>query len=127
MNQLRLMVLSDDPIANSIGQMFHPSEVEIAVVGSLHENLEAFARHQPDILICDVDFLDAEYCLQVRSFRDLEVKRGWRATPAVLVSGSMGNLDLNQAIAMGFRRFLARPIERDRLISAIASLVTLPN
>ena len=127
MTQLRLMVLSDNPLSNSIGQMLRKSEVEIVVAGSLYESLETFARHQPDVLICDVDFLNAEHCLQVQSLRDLEIKRGWSATPAILVSGSIGDLDLNQAIAMGFRRFLARPIERDRLMSAIVSLITLSN
>lgn len=124
MNQLRLMVISDDPVATSIDQMLHASEMEIVVAGSVNESLEAFALHQPDVLICDVGLLDDERCLQMRSLRDLELKRGWNATPAILVSGSIKDLDFNQAIAMGFRRFLARPIERDRLVSAIISLST---
>ena len=124
MNQLRLMVISDDPVATSISQMLRASEVEMVVAGSVNESLEAFARHQLDVLICDVDLLDDERCLQMRSFRDLELKHGWNTTPAILVSGSIKDLDFNQAIAMGFRRFLARPIERDRLVSAIISLST---
>lgn len=124
MNQLRLMVISDDPVATSISQMLRASEVEMVVAGSVNESLEAFARHQLDVLICDVDLLDDERCLQMRSLRDLELKHGWNTTPAILVSGSIKDLDFNQAIAMGFRRFLARPIERDRLVSAIISLST---
>ncbi|PSB19656.1 response regulator [Phormidesmis priestleyi ULC007] len=127
MNQLRLMVISDDPVATSIDRMLHTPEVEIVVAGSVNESLEAFGLRQPDVLICDVDLLDDERCLQMRSLRALEINRGWNATPAILVSGSIKDLDFNQAIAMGFRRFLARPIERDRLMSAITSLISLSN
>ena len=124
MNQLRLMVTSDDPVATSISQMLRASKVEMVVAGSVNESLDAFARHQLDVLIRDINLLDDERCLQMRSFRDLELKHGWNTTPAILVSGSIKDLDFNQAIAMGFRRFLARPIERDRLVSAIISLST---
>ncbi len=41
MNQLRLMVISDDPVATSISQMLRAPEVEIVVAGSVNESLEA--------------------------------------------------------------------------------------
>ncbi len=125
MNPLHLMVISDDLITTRIDQMLHADGVEIVVAGSVNESLEAFARCQPDVLICDIEVLDDERCLQMRSLRDLEMSHGWSLTPAILVSGSIKDLDFNQAIAMGFRRFLARPLERDRLVSAITSLTQL--
>ncbi len=128
MNQLRLVVISDDSAARaSLHQMLQMSQAEIVVVSSVKESLKTFAFQQPDALICDVDLLDDERCLQMRSLRNLEVSLGWTVTPAILVSGSVRDLDFNQAIAMGFRRFLARPIERDRLMSAITSLLERQN
>ena len=116
------MVISDDLVITHIDQMLHAAGVEVVVVGSVTESLNAFAHCQPDVLICDVNLLDDERCLQVRSLRELEIERGWSVTPAILVSASIKDLDFNQAIAMGFRRFLAHPLERDRLLCAITSL-----
>ena len=83
MNQLRLMVISDDPVAKQHrSNALRKSEVEIVVAGSVNESLEAFACHQPDVLICDVDLPNDERCLQMRSLRELEIKCGWSATPA---------------------------------------------
>ncbi len=50
--------------------MLPASEANTAVAGSVNESLEEFAHHQPDVLICDVDLLDDERCLQIRSPRD---------------------------------------------------------
>lgn len=124
MNRLRLVVISEDPIDKaSFHQMLQTSEADIVVASSVNESLSAFACQQPDVLIWDVDFLDDERYLQMRSLRDLETTLGWHTTPAILVSGSVRDLDFNQAISIGFRRFLARPIESDRLLAAVTSLI----
>ncbi len=127
MNQLRLVVISDNPVNTILHQMLQASATNIVAASLVNESLEAFTRQRPDVLIWDVDSLDDERCLQIRSLRDLEINLGWQMTPAILVSGSVRYLDFNQAIAIGFRRFLARPIERDRLMAAIASLLGLSN
>jgi CheY-like chemotaxis protein len=124
MSQLRSMVITDEAlIGTSISSMLQAHGSEIIPVNSVNEGLEAFAHHQPDVLVCDVDLLEGEGFLLVSLVRELEVELGWNATPAILVSASLKDLDLNQAIAAGFRRFLARPLESDRLIAAVTSLV----
>ena len=92
----------------------------VKAVASATEALQTFAQFQPDIILSDVGMPEMDGYELMRSLRKLEAGR---SIPAIALSAYAGEIDREYAIAAGFQRHLAKPIDPDRVISFIVELV----
>lgn len=107
MRSLRILVIAEvATLGTSVIDAMQALGAEVFVTSSTIEGFKAFAQRQPDILICEAQLPDGDgYTLH--RIRDLEAECRWQQTPAVLISDSARELDLEQTLEAGFQRYLA--------------------
>jgi len=92
----------------------------VFAVASATEALQTFAEFQPDIILSDIGMPEMDGYELMRSLRKLEAGR---SIPAIALTAYAGEIDQKQAIAAGFQRHVAKPIDPERVISYIVELV----
>ncbi len=91
---------------------------------SANEALALFSQGQPDVLISDIGMPGMDGYELIRQVRDLPPDRGG-LVPAIALTAYAGEMDHEQALSAGFNRHLAKPIEPDQIVDAIANLINV--
>ncbi|MBW4538683.1 MAG: PAS domain-containing protein [Myxacorys chilensis ATA2-1-KO14] len=94
-----------------------------AAINTFHsEETATGSQLIPDLLLSDIGMPDMDGYTLIRQIRSLPPNRGG-AIPAIALTAYAGELDQQRAIAAGFQRHIAKPIDPDTLIEAIALLI----
>jgi signal transduction histidine kinase/ActR/RegA family two-component response regulator len=117
---IRVLVVDDDAeIRQALRFLLESYGASVTAAGSVAEALAALQRSMPDVLLCDVALPgESGYDLM----RKLSAREGGPALPAASLSGFSREQDRQQALAAGFRMHLAKPVEPEALIAAVARL-----
>jgi PAS domain S-box-containing protein len=91
-------------------------------VSSAAEALAAFEAHPPDVLLSDIGLPGASGYELIRQVRERGAVRGGDI-PAVAVTAFASEKDRARALAAGFDRHVAKPVDPADLISIIRGLV----
>jgi CheY-like chemotaxis protein len=75
----------------------------------------------PDVLICDIGMPDMDGYMLMRQVRTLPAEQGGKI-PAIALTAYAGDYDQKQALAAGFQQHIAKPVEPEELVKAIAAL-----
>ena len=94
---------------------------QTCIVASGAEALTNLATFAPDILICDIGMPDMDGYTLLQQIRALPSAHG-RNIPAIAVTAFAREEDRQRALAQGFVQHVAKPIELEQLVSAIAQL-----
>jgi signal transduction histidine kinase/ActR/RegA family two-component response regulator len=93
-----------------------------ATVGcGVHDALAALARRRPDVLVCDLAALDDAGFALIRELRTRPAAEGG-TTPALAVTSDVQLENGEAVLAAGFQAHLAKPVEPEALVRAIARL-----
>ena len=88
-------------------------------VASSTEFLAALESFQPDVLVSDIGMPEVDGYTLLRQVRSLPPERGGQIG-AIALTAYAGEMDQQKALAAGFQRHLAKPIEPHQLIQAVA-------
>lgn len=91
-------------------------------VASAKEALATLTHSQPDVLLSDIGMSEMDGYMLLRQIRALPPERGGNI-PAIALTAFAGEIDHQQAISAGFQQYLAKPIEPNKLVETIVSLV----
>lgn len=119
---LRVLLVDDDEDALQLLSMLlgrHGAEVSAAT--SSADALAKLEQVRPDVFVSDVGMPDVDGYELVRMVRALETGLGGR-TPALALTAYAGEDDRLLAFSAGFDEHLAKPVEPETLVSAIANL-----
>ncbi|MBD3882861.1 PAS domain S-box protein [Phormidium tenue FACHB-886] len=120
---LRVLAVDDDEdIRVLIEFVLEQAGAEVRVVASAAEVLEQLEVFSPEILISDVGMPNFDGYMLMQQIRTLASGQGM--IPAIALTAYAGELDQQQALAAGFQMHLAKPVEPERLISAIVTLIS---
>lgn len=122
LNGIRVLVVEDDQ--DSLELMTFSLQQQGAIVTSLSASqpaLQAVSKTPFDLLVCDIGLPDMNGYDLLQHLRSLPNGN----LPAIALTAFAGEGDREQALAVGFQQHLAKPIEPDVLIGAIANLVRL--
>ncbi|MGQ9872485.1 PAS domain S-box protein [Leptodesmis sp.] len=122
LNGVRVLVVEDDQ--DSLDLMTFSLQQQGAIVTSLSASqpaLHAVSQTPFDLLVCDIGLPDMNGYDLLQCLRSLPNGN----FPAIALTAFAGEGDREQALAVGFQQHLAKPIEPDVLIAAIANLVRL--
>ncbi len=118
-----VLVIDDEPDSRELlAMMLAQAGAEVMSVASAAEFLTALEPFQPDVVVSDIGMPEVDGYTLLRQVRSLSPEQGGRV-PAIALTAYAGEIDRQQAIAAGFQKHIAKPIEPDQLVVAIISLL----
>jgi PAS domain S-box-containing protein len=114
-----LVVEDDDQTRAVMGHVLRIHGAEVSAASSLAQGRALLRSLKPEVLVSDLTLPDGDGCTLIRELRERERARG-RRTPAVAITSMAAARE--EALAAGFDRHLAKPVEADVLVACIAEV-----
>jgi PAS domain S-box-containing protein len=119
---LRLLVVDDEPDACEVlREILTASGAEVRTAESAPEGLAILEQWPVDVLVTDIGMPGEDGYAFVRVLREREQGTG-RRLPAVALTAYARVEDRMRALGAGFQMHVAKPVEPDELVSAVAAL-----
>jgi PAS domain S-box-containing protein len=119
---LRVLVVDDEPDARELmQQILEECEAQVLAVPSAVTALEAMTHFRPDVLLSDIGLPEQDGYDFIRQVRALPAEQGG-GVPAAALTAFARPEDRRRALLSGFQAHLAKPIERDDILTIVASL-----
>ena len=116
-----LVVEDDDDTREFVATVLERCHAEVTTATSVQAALAAFERAKPQVLVSDIA-LPAEHGYSlIQTVRALSPEQGGRV-PALALTALVRPEDRDRALAAGFDRYLAKPIDPMDLANAVAQL-----
>jgi signal transduction histidine kinase/ActR/RegA family two-component response regulator len=119
---LRVVAVDDEQDARDLlGNLLRDAGADVRVAASADEGLRAVVDHAPHVLVSDIGMPDEDGYALLRRVRALPLAKGG-SVPAVALTAYVRHDDVARAIAAGFARHVAKPVEARKLLEAVALL-----
>jgi len=120
---VRLLLVEDnDDSREMLKVLFEQYDMDVVAVDTAAKALEEFKRAQPKILISDVGLPDEDGYALIGKIRKLPSEQGG-LVPAIALTGYASLQDHEQALAVGYQKHLAKPIDIDELIELVEDML----
>ena len=86
------------------------------------EALTMLRRSQPNVLLSDIGMPDMDGYMLMQQVRALPPEQGGQVR-AIAFTAYAGEFNQQQALRAGFQRHVSKPIEPERLVQVISSLI----
>ena len=121
---VRVLVVDDERDSREfVAFVAKQAGAKVTAVGSAIEALQLLSTTPFDILLCDIGMPDMDGYMLVRQVRALPPEQGGQI-PAIALTAYAGDFNQKQALAAGFQRHLAKPVEPNELVKAIVTLLS---
>lgn len=121
---VRVLVVDDERDSREfVAFVAEQAGAEVTAVGSAIEALQLLSTTPFDILLCDIGMPDMDGYMLVRQVRALPPEQGG-PIPAIALTAYAGDFNQKQALAAGFQRHVAKPVEPNELVKAIVTLLS---
>ncbi len=122
LNGLRVLFVDDQVDARElVSELLQVYGAEVIAVDSADNAIKAIENSSPDVLVSDIGMPREDGYDLIRKIRARKAENGGRI-PAVAVTGFAGSEHSRRALAEGFQRYLAKPIDPAELIALVADL-----
>ncbi|MBD2468886.1 PAS domain S-box protein [Nostoc sp. FACHB-145] len=119
----QILVVDNEPDSlEFIALVLEQSGANVITATSAAEALALFTQSQPDLLVSDIGMPDCDGYMLMQQVRLLPAEQGGQVL-AIALTAYAGYANYQQAMAAGFQQHLAKPVEPEALIKAIADLV----
>ena len=123
---IKVLVVDDEvDMREFLAFMLEDYGAQVTVVASANEALEILPRVTPHILLSDIGMPDVDGYMLMRQIRAMPPEQGGQI-PAIALTAYAGEVDQTQALAAGFHKHVAKPIEPEKLAALVASLAQNP-
>jgi PAS domain S-box-containing protein len=119
---LRVLVVDDDRDARElVTDVLRSRGITVTSAASADEGIVALDRDVPDVIVSDIAMPERDGYELIRQIRQRPPDRGG-LVPAVALTAYARPEDSERSLSSGFQLHLAKPVEVDYLVSAVASL-----
>lgn len=119
----KILVVDDHEDARDIAAyVLEDVGASVVMASSAQAALEAMKRDSFDVVVSDIGMPVTDGYQLMQKIRALPPEHGGQ-TPAICLTAYTGEIDLRKARESGFQRHVAKPIERDVLLDAIATVI----
>jgi CheY-like chemotaxis protein len=123
LNGIRILVVDDDDSTREfVTFLLQLHGAKVRAVDSAGESTAVFTQFKPDVLLSDIGMPSVDGYMLIRQVRALPPEQGGEI-PAIALTAYAGEIDYQQALAAGFQNHISKPVEPDKLVEAIASLI----
>lgn len=120
---LRVLIVEDEPDARELlTAILNRSGADVVAVGSATEALDTLNHHRAEVLISDIGMPDEDGYTLIRKVRARDRERGGMV-PAIALTANARADDRSKALAAGFQRHMAKPVDPGELTHAIAAMI----
>ncbi|WP_423753442.1 ATP-binding protein [Chlorogloeopsis fritschii] len=120
---VQVLVVDDDTDTRDfVAFLLEQAGARVIAVTTAGEAFATLTQSQTDILLSDIGMPDIDGYMLLRQVRTLPPEQGGKI-PAIALTAYAGEYDQKQALEAGFQLHLAKPIEPNDLIVAIATLI----
>jgi two-component system, chemotaxis family, CheB/CheR fusion protein len=116
-----LLIEDDDDTRESFAMMLETLGAEVREATSAAFGLAAVESFQPQVIVCDIAMPVEDGFDFIRSLRSLSPERGGQ-TPVAALTALAGEADRRRVLDAGFQMHLPKPIDAQRLASAVGNL-----
>jgi PAS domain S-box-containing protein len=122
LTSVRVLVVDDEADTRElIAVILQQFEAEVTTVASAEEALQTLAQSEIDVLVSDIGMAEMDGYMLLEQLRTLPSEQA--GIPAIALTAYAGELNQQKALAVGFQRHLAKPVEPNDLVIAVAALV----
>ncbi|MBD1808606.1 PAS domain S-box protein [Microcoleus sp. FACHB-SPT15] len=119
---IKVLVVEDTTdMREYITFVLEQSGANVVAVATAAEALTALDQFQPEVLVSDIGMPEVDGYMLMRQVRMRSPQQGGQ-TPAIALTAYAGEINQQQALAAGFQRHLAKPVEPEALVKVIADL-----
>lgn len=119
LERVRVLVIDDDPrVREALSVLLERAGALVDTADSAESGRAWIARSAPDAVVCDIAMPVEDGYSFIRGLR-----ASGNAIAAIALTAHAGEHDVALALAAGFDRHLAKPIDVNRLVANIAELV----
>ena len=119
---LRIVVIDDEADARQlVQQLLADRGAEVHAAASAGEGLVLVAALRPDLVLSDIGMPELDGYDLIERLRELDAVRGG-ATPAIALTAFARDEDRERTLAAGYQLHLAKPVEPQELLAAVARL-----
>ena len=116
---IKVLAVDDDADARDLVVfLLENSGASVTAVANAADALAVLTQSVPDVLLSDIGMPDTNGYLLLRQVRALPPDRGG-LVPAIALTAYAGEIDYQQAMAAGFQRHIAKPLDPGKLVQAI--------
>jgi CheY-like chemotaxis protein len=119
-----LLVEDDDDTRDACAAMLKEHGAEVRATGSVAEGLAALENFVPQVILCDLAMPGEDGYAFIRKLR--RGSGGNRGVPVAALTALASEEDRRRVLESGFQMHLAKPIDADRLATAVATLAARP-
>ena len=120
LDRARVLVIDDDPrVREALGLLLDRAGAVVETADSADTARARIAAHAPDALVCDIAMPIEDGYSFIRGLR-----ASGRDVAAIALTAHASEAGVARALAAGFDRHLAKPIEIERLVENIDELIT---
>ena len=119
----RILVVDDEPDALDLARVvLETSGGDVTAVATANEVLSVMRQRTFDALVADIGMPEQDGYSLIRAIRSLPAKEGG-SIRAIAVTAYTTLRERQEALAAGFDVHLAKPLDPDRLVAAVAAAV----
>jgi PAS domain S-box-containing protein len=120
---LQILVVDDDTDTREFQAfVLEESGATVTAVSSGLEALQVLEQLIPDVLVSDVGMAEMDGYMLIQQIRSRPPEQGGKIL-AIALTAYAGEFDRQKAIKSGFQAHITKPVEPERLIEAIVSLL----
>ena len=117
-----LLVEDDEDSRKLLGTMLKRHGADVSSAASAADAFRLFNERRPDVLVSDIGMPDEDGYELISKIRALRSDQGG-LVPAIALTGYATRKDREHSLAAGYHRHMAKPIEQNDLIAAVANLL----
>lgn len=123
LSEIKILVVDDDTDTREfVAFVLEQAGAQVLTAASAPEAFTLFTTSPPQLLLSDIGMPEMDGYRLIRQIRALPPDQGG-TIPAIALTAFAGEMNQQQALAAGFQTHLAKPVEPDCLIAAIARLI----
>ena len=120
---VQVLVVDDDTDTREfVVFLLQQAQASVISANSAREALAALMESKPDLLLSDIGMPDMDGYMLLQQVRALPPEQGGQI-PAIALTAYAGDVNQQQALAAGFQRHIAKPVEPNELMGAIVNLI----
>ncbi|BAZ69494.1 MAG: response regulator [Pelatocladus maniniholoensis HA4357-MV3] len=121
--KLKILVVDDDEDSCFyISTVLEADGASVTTVASAAKALEVLPQLLPDVLICDIGMPDEDGYTLIGKIRELKAEKGGNV-PAIALTAYADSEDRILALEAGFQIHIAKPVDPDNLVAAVANVL----